>query len=133
MVRRRLRARVGAILARLLGAPHRAAPLVGCVFCCESSRCLSREHRIAFLGGPHMARQHMRRNRGRIGRGLLLSLFLHAQVLVPLVVWVFWWGKPEDNEVGLSFESIKDDELPPNLPAIEKPAGPKKATKLPER
>jgi TonB family protein len=80
-----------------------------------------------------MVRQHKRRERGRIGRGLLLSIFLHAQVLVPLVVWVFWWGKPEDNEVELSFEAIKDDELPPNLPAIEKPVKPRKATKLAEK
>jgi TonB family protein len=82
-----------------------------------------------------MARQHMRRNPGRIGRGLLLSLFLHAQVLVPLVVWVFWWGKAEDNEVELSFESVTDDELPPDLPAIEKPPEPKKkaATRTPEK
>ena len=80
-----------------------------------------------------MARQHTRRDRGRIGRGLLLSIFLHAQVLVPLVGWVFWWGKTEDNEVGLSFESIKDDELPPNLPVIEKPAEPRKARKLAEK
>ena len=47
--------------------------------------------------------------------------------MLPLVAWVFWWGKPEDNEVGLSFESIKDDELPPNLPTIEKPSEPTKA------
>ena len=76
-----------------------------------------------------MAGQQTRRVRGRIGRGLLLSIFLHAQVLVPLAAWVFWWDKPEDNEVGLSFESIKDDELPSNLPSIEKPAEPKPATK----
>jgi len=76
-----------------------------------------------------MARQHKRRERGRIGRGVLLSILLHAQVLVPLVAWVFWWGRPADDEVGLSFESIKDDELPPNLPAIEKPAESTKATK----
>ena len=82
---------------------------------------------------PDMATQHTRRHRGRIGRGLLLSIFLHAQVLVPLVVWVFWWGKPEDNEVELSFEAIKDDELPPNLPAIEKPEKLRKAAKLGEK
>jgi len=76
-----------------------------------------------------MVRQRTRRGRGRIGRGVLLSIFLHAQVLVPLVGWVFWWGKSDDNEVGLSFESIKDDELPPNLPAIEKPEASTKATK----
>jgi TonB family protein len=76
-----------------------------------------------------MAGQQSRRHGGRIGRGLLLSIFLHAQVIVPLVAWVVWWGKPEDNEVGLSFESIQDDELPANLPAIEKPAEPAKAAK----
>jgi len=83
--------------------------------------------------GPNMARQHTRRNRGRIGWGALFSIFLHAQVVVPLVVWVIWWGKPEDNEVGLSFESIKDDELPPNLPAVEKPAEPTKSTQATRR
>ena len=88
-----------------------------------------------------MAGQQTRRVRGRIGRGLLLSILLHAQLLVPLAAWVFWWDKPEDNEVGLSFESIKDDELPSNLPAIEEPVEPqmtskpatKPATKLPDR
>ena len=64
---------------------------------------------------------------------MLLSLILHAQVLVPLVAWVFWWGSPEDNEVGLSFESIKDDELPANLPAIEKPPEPRKTARNPEK
>jgi TonB family protein len=76
-----------------------------------------------------MAGQGTWRDRGRIGRGLLLSIILHAQVLVPLVVWVFWWGSPADNEVGLSFEAVKDDDLPPNLPAIEKPLEPRTATK----
>ena len=79
-----------------------------------------------------MAKQHTRQNRGRIGRGLLFSIFLHAQILVPLVVWVFWWGKPDDNEVGVSFESIKDDELPPNLPSIEKPEKPEKTRQPPK-
>jgi TonB family protein len=49
------------------------------------------------------------------------------------MAWVFLWSKPEDNEVGLSFESIKDDELPPNLPAIEEPKEPRRATKLHEK
>ncbi len=80
-----------------------------------------------------MAWQKTRRDRGRIGRGLLLSILLHAQVLVPLMAWVFWWDKPANNEVGLSFESVKDEELPPNLPAVEEPMEPSKATKLPER
>ena len=60
-------------------------------------------------------------------------MFLHAQVVMPLVAWVFWWGKPDDDEVGLSFESVKDDELPPNLPAIEKPREPRKTTKRIEK
>jgi TonB family protein len=80
-----------------------------------------------------MAQRHTRRARGRIGLGVLFSIFLHAQVLVPLMAWVFLWSKPEDDEVGLSFESIKDDELPPNLPAIEEPKEPRRATKLHER
>jgi len=80
-----------------------------------------------------MARQDTRRRSGRIGRGLVLSIFLHAQVLAPLVAWVFWWGKPDDNEVGVSFESIKDDELPQNLPAIEKPMEPRKRPEKAEK
>jgi TonB family protein len=74
-----------------------------------------------------MKRQHARHLRGRIGRGLLFSIFLHAQVLVPLVAWLFWWGKPEDDEVQVTFEDVKESELPPGLPAIEKPV--ERATK----
>lgn len=76
-----------------------------------------------------MAREHPRHLRGRIGRGLLVSIFLHAQVLVPLVTYLFWWGKPGDDEVSVSFEAVKDDELPPDLPSIEKPAEPTRAKK----
>jgi TonB family protein len=49
------------------------------------------------------------------------------------MVWVFWLGKSDDNQVDVSFESIKDEDLPPNLPAIEKPdrdKATKPATKL---
>jgi TonB family protein len=59
--------------------------------------------------------------RGRIGRGILLSLFLHGQILVPLVTWLFWWGHFDDGEVGVTFENVKEDELPPDLPAVDKP------------
>lgn len=60
-------------------------------------------------------------SRGRIGRGLLLSLFLHAQVLAPLLVWLFWWGKPGDDEVEVTFQDVKDEDLPPDLPSVDKP------------
>lgn len=65
--------------------------------------------------------------RGRIGRGVLLSLFLHGQILVPLVTWLFWWGNFDDGEVGVTFENVKDDELPPDLPSVDKPPEPAKA------
>jgi TonB family protein len=71
-----------------------------------------------------MAKQHGSRTPGRIGRGLLFSLYLHAQLLVPLVTWLFWWGRPGDDEVQVTFEEVKDDELPPDLPLVEKPPQP---------
>lgn len=74
-----------------------------------------------------MGTQQQGRLRGRIGRGVLLSLFLHGQVLVPLVAWLFWWGNFDDGEVGVTFENVKDDELPPDLPTVEKPPEPSKA------
>jgi TolA protein len=80
-----------------------------------------------------MRRQRARHLRGRIGRGLLFSIFLHAQVLVPLVIWLFWWGSPEDNEVQVTFEDVKESELPPDLPSIEKPREPTAKASPPER
>jgi TonB family protein len=68
-----------------------------------------------------MRTQQKGRLRGRIGRGVLFSLFLHGQILVPLVAWLFWWGNFDDGEVGVTFENVKDDELPPDLPSVEKP------------
>jgi len=71
--------------------------------------------------------QHPRsRLRGRIGRGLLLSIFLHAQVLVPLAAWLFWWHQSDDEDVQVTFEDVKESELPPDLPPIEKPVEPRK-------
>jgi outer membrane biosynthesis protein TonB len=71
--------------------------------------------------------QHPRsRLRGRIGRGLLLSIFLHAQVLMPLVAWLFWWNKGEDEDVQVTFEDVKESELPSDLPPIEQPAEPRR-------
>ena len=75
---------------------------------------------------------------GHLGRGLLASILVHAQVILPLVVLALVYGKRESNEVDLSFESVKESELPAGLPTVEEPAqpdqqpqqSPKKAPKL---
>jgi TonB family protein len=77
-----------------------------------------------------MGMQPRRHLRGRIGRGILLSLFLHGQILVPLLTWLFWWGNFDDGEVGVTFENVKDDELPPDLPSVDKPLEPSKVSAL---
>jgi TonB family protein len=63
---------------------------------------------------------------GHIGRGLLASILLHAQVILPLVILATVYGKRESNEVDLSFESVKESELPAGLPAVEEPEPPEK-------
>ncbi|HVZ75147.1 MAG TPA: TonB family protein [Polyangia bacterium] len=69
------------------------------------------------------ARQTRVRDRGHLGRGSLLSLLLHAQLLVPLAIAAFIYGGREEaqraEEVDVGFESVADDELPKDLPAIE--------------
>jgi len=59
------------------------------------------------------------RSDGHLGRGLLLSVFLHAQIILPLVILASIYGKRESNEVDLSFESVKPSELPAGLPEVE--------------
>jgi len=71
------------------------------------------------------ARRNKRRN-GHLGRGLLASLLLHAQIILPLVVLARLYGKHESNEVDLSFESVKEYELPAGLPTVEEPVPPEK-------
>jgi len=71
-------------------------------------------------------RRNKRRN-GYLGRGLLASLLLHGQVILPLVILALVYGKRESNEVDLSFESVKEDELPAGLPTVEEPVPPEKA------
>ena len=51
------------------------------------------------------ARRNKRRN-GHLGRGLLASLLVHAQIILPLVVLARLYGKHESDEVDLSFESV---------------------------
>ena len=70
-------------------------------------------------------RRNQRPN-GHLGRGLLASILLHAQVILPLVVLAIMYGKRESNEVDLSFEPVKESELPAGLPAVEEPAPPEK-------
>jgi TonB family protein len=62
-----------------------------------------------------------RQSRGHLGRGLLASILLHAQIILPLVVLALVYGKRESNEVDLSFESVKENELPAGLPEVEEP------------
>jgi TonB family protein len=73
-----------------------------------------------------MGTRRNQRPSGYLGRGLLASVLLHAQVILPLVVLALIYGKRESNEVDLSFESVKESELPAGLPAVEEPAPPEK-------
>lgn len=78
-----------------------------------------------------MERQRRTVGNGRIGRGLLLSIILHAQILVPFLIAVFWLGRSDNNEIDLSFESVKDEDLPPDLPSIEDLPKPERKAKPP--
>ena len=73
-----------------------------------------------------MGTRRTKRTDGHLGRGLLLSLLLHAQLIVPLVVLALMYGQRESNEVDLSFEPVKEGELPAGLPAVEEPQPPEK-------
>ena len=56
------------------------------------------------------------RGRGYLGRGSLLSLLLHAQLLLPLAIAAFIYGGREEaqraEEVDVGFEAVADDQLP---------------------
>jgi len=73
-----------------------------------------------------MSTRRSKRPDGHLGRGLLVSILLHAQVILPLVILASVYGKRESNEVDLSFEPVKENELPAGLPAVEEPAPPEK-------
>jgi TonB family protein len=74
-----------------------------------------------------------KRSDGHLGRGLLASILLHAQVILPLVVLAMVYGKRESNEVDLSFESVKESELPAGLPTVEEPAQPDQQPQQPPK
>jgi len=73
-----------------------------------------------------------KRLRGRLARGTLLSLFLHANAFGPFLFMVWRWAADEDREraetVDVSFDSAPEQELPP-LPPGEEP--PVEAEKIP--
>ena len=71
-----------------------------------------------------MRTRRNQRHNGHLGRGLLASVLLHAQIILPLVVLALIYGKRESSEVDLSFESVKENELPPGLPTVEEPPAP---------
>ena len=65
------------------------------------------------------------RARGHLGRGALTALHLHALLLAPRVIAAFVYGGREEaqraEEVDVGFESVADEQLPPDLPALEPP------------
>ena len=71
-----------------------------------------------------MDTRRSKRPNGHLGRSLLASLLLHAQVILPLVILASIYGQRESNEVDLSFEPVKESELPAGLPSVEEPAPP---------
>jgi TonB family protein len=75
------------------------------------------------------------RLRGHIGRSALLSLLLHAQIFVPLLIFVFIHAAREEaqraEEVDVAFRDVSNEELPPDLPSLEEPPPPLKAAAEP--
>lgn len=70
-----------------------------------------------------LARTPTTRPRGHLARGALLSLLLHGQLLVPLVVATFFLANREEaqkaEEVDVAFEDVKPEELPHDLPPLD--------------
>jgi hypothetical protein len=75
------------------------------------------------------------RLQGHLGRGALLSLFLHAQLLVPLLIVISIYAAREaaerPEEVDVAFRDVSNDELPADLPPVDDVPPPPRAT--PER
>jgi len=76
------------------------------------------------------------RPRGHLGRGALLALLLHAQIIVPLVVMVFIYAAREarqrEEEVDVAFRDVPAEELPADLPSLEDLSHPAKPEPEPE-
>src|SRR6185369_7883602 len=60
---------------------------------------------------------------GHLGRGALLAMLLHAQLIVPAVVLIFVYGARDERnrveEVDVAFRDVTPEELPPNLPPMD--------------
>ena len=63
------------------------------------------------------------RPRGHLARGLLLSFFLHANVIAPIVIATWVLARREEaqkaEEVDVAFEDVKPEELPHDLPPLD--------------
>jgi TonB family protein len=73
-----------------------------------------------------MAPPPRKRARGHLGRGTLLSLLVHAQLLLPLGIAAYVYGGREEarraEEIDVGFESVAEEELPKDLPPLEPPS-----------
>jgi hypothetical protein len=72
-----------------------------------------------------MQQRKSRRARGHIGRGALIALLVHVNVLGPLTIAAIVLGGREAarraEEVDVAFDEVKPEELPPDLPPLEPP------------
>jgi TonB family protein len=72
------------------------------------------------------------RLRGHLGRGALLSIWLHAQIFVPLLILIFVYAARDEaqraEEVDVAFRDASNEELPPDLPPVEETPPPPRAT-----
>ena len=68
------------------------------------------------------------RLRGQLGRGVLLSVWLHAQLFVPLLILIFVYAAREEaqraEEVDVAFRDASNEELPADLPSLDEPPPP---------
>lgn len=71
------------------------------------------------------------RLRGRLGRGALIAFWLHAQIFVPLLIMIFVYAAREEaqraEEVDVAFRDASNEELPPDLPAVDDTVPPPRA------
>src|SRR4051794_2375809 len=72
------------------------------------------------------------RLRGHLGRGVLIAFWLHAQIFVPLLIMIFVYAAREEaqraEEVDVAFRDANNEELPPDLPAVDDTPPPPRAT-----
>ncbi len=63
------------------------------------------------------------RLRGHLGRGVLIAIWLHAQIFVPLLIMIFVWAAREEaqraEEVDVAFRDVSSEELPADLPPVD--------------